>query len=168
MAERGAPGGLPVVEVTRRYRFSAAHRMHNPRFSAEENARLYGRCNHVSGHGHTYRLAVTLRGPVRPATGRLPEDEALDRVVEERVLARLDQGNLDEVIGPRDGPTSTSEALLLFCWRLLAPCFPPGRLRCLRLEETPNNWFELDAESVSAAHGMAGNDMAGTEDEEQA
>jgi 6-pyruvoyltetrahydropterin/6-carboxytetrahydropterin synthase len=115
------PDPRPIVELTRAYRFSAAHRMHNPRFSAEENARLYGRCNHPSGHGHTYRLRVTLRGPVDPATGRLAEDEALDRLVEERVVARLDQRNLDEVLGPGDGPTSTSEVLLRFCWRLLAP-----------------------------------------------
>ena len=54
----------PIVEVTRTYRFSAAHRMHNPRLSAGENRRLYGRCNHASGHGHTYRLAVTIRGPI--------------------------------------------------------------------------------------------------------
>lgn len=156
MAE-GAPAGRPVVEVTRSYRFSAAHRMHNPRFSAEENARLYGRCNHPSGHGHTYRLGVTLRGPVRPSTGRLEEDEALDRVVEAQLVARLDQRNLDDVIGPGDGPTSTSEAVLLFCWRLLAPCFPPGRLWCLTLDETPNNSFELDAQSGSVTR-LAGSE----------
>jgi 6-pyruvoyltetrahydropterin/6-carboxytetrahydropterin synthase len=147
MAEPTARERPPILERTRTYRFSAAHRMHNPRFGAEENARLYGRCNHPSGHGHTYHLAVTLRGPVNPATGRLPDGEALDRVVEEHLVARLDHQNLDEVLGPRDGPTSTSEALLAFCWRLLAPCFPGGRLRRLRLEETPNNAFELDADA---------------------
>jgi hypothetical protein len=50
------------------------------------------------------------------------------------------------VITPADGPTSTTEALLGLCWRALAPGVPAGGLRRLRLEETPNNWFELEAE----------------------
>ncbi len=149
MSEAGAGrrGNRPVVEVTRSYRFSAAHRMHNPRFSAEENARLYGRCNHPSGHGHTYRLSVTLRGPVAHDSGTI---EGLDRLepAVQALLARLDHANLDAVITPADGPTSTTEALLVLCWRLLAPGLPPRGLRRLRLEETANNWFELEEESI--------------------
>lgn len=136
----------PVVEVTRRYRFSAAHRMHNPRFGAEENALLYGRCNHASGHGHTYRLSVTLRGPVGADTGSVEGRDGLDHLVADRLLARLDQANLDELITAADGPTSTTEALLRLCWRLLAPALPAGRLWRLRVDETPNNSFELQAE----------------------
>jgi 6-pyruvoyltetrahydropterin/6-carboxytetrahydropterin synthase len=143
MAE--APAGVPVVEVTRRYRFSAAHRMHNPRLGAGENARLYGRCNHPSGHGHTYRLSVTLRGPVRPDTGDIEGGDRLDQAVTERILSRLDHANLDDVITRAEGPTSTTEALLLLCWKLLAPALPPRRLWRLRVEETPNNTFELSA-----------------------
>jgi 6-pyruvoyltetrahydropterin/6-carboxytetrahydropterin synthase len=151
MAEAGT--GVPVVEVTRRYGFSAAHRMHNPRLGAEENARLYGRCNHPSGHGHTYRLAVTLRGPLRPDTGDVEGADRLDAVVAEHLLSRVDHVNLDDVITAADGPTSTTEALLLLCWRLLAPALPPGRLWRLRVEETPNNTFELSAPGVSEPVG---------------
>ena len=65
------PGGAPdtpVVEVTRGCQFSAAHRLHSARFSASENARIYGRCNNMNGHGHTYRLEVTIRGRIEDET----------------------------------------------------------------------------------------------------
>lgn len=144
------PGGtarasrIPVVEVTQEFRFAAAHRMHNPRLSAEENRRLYGRCNHPSGHGHTYRLAVTIRGAISPETGRLDDGERLAAVVQARVLDRVDQADLDGLITPADGVTSTTEVLAGVLWRILEAALPPGRLVRLRLEETPNNFFELD------------------------
>ena len=135
---------VPVVEVTQDFRFAAAHRMHNPRFSAEENRRLYGRCNHPSGHGHTYRLAVTIRGAISPETGRLDDGERLAALVQARVLDRVDQADLDGLITPADGVTSTTEVLAGVLWRILEAALPPGRLVRLRLEETPNNFFELD------------------------
>ena len=143
-ARPGSTESAPIVEVTQRFRFSAAHRMHNPRVSAEENRRLYGRCNHVNGHGHTYRLAVTIRGPIADETGSLEGRQLLADVVRQRVLERFDQANLDDLITPADGVTSTTEVLTLVVWRLLDEALPPGRLVRLRVEETPNNFFEMD------------------------
>jgi 6-pyruvoyltetrahydropterin/6-carboxytetrahydropterin synthase len=140
----GAATGAPVVEVTKLFRFSAAHRMHNPRFSAEENRRLYGRCNHPNGHGHTYRLAVTIRGPISEATGRVEGGDRLPDVVRARVLDRFDQANLDDLITSADGVTSTTEVLIGLLWRLLDEGLPGHRLVRLRVEETPNNFFELE------------------------
>ena len=137
-------GRAPIVEVTRLFRFSAAHRMHNPRFSAEENRRLYGRCNHPNGHGHTYRLAVTIRGPISEATGRVEDADRLPDVVRARVLDRFDQANLDDLITSADGVTSTTEVLIGLLWRLLDEGLPGDRLVRLRVEETPNNFFELE------------------------
>ncbi len=136
--------GAPIVEVTRLFRFSAAHRMHNPRFSVEENRRLYGRCNHPNGHGHTYRLAVTIRGPISEITGGLEDADRLPEVVRERVLDRFDQANLDDLVTSADGVTSTTEVLIGLLWRLLDEALPADRLVRLRVEETPNNFFELD------------------------
>ena len=135
---------VPVVDVTQVFHFSAAHRMHNARLSAEENRRLYGRCNHPSGHGHTYRLAATIRGGISPETGFLDDAERLTAAVQTQVLDRFDQANLDSLITPADGVTSTTEVLAGVLWRILEAALPPGRLVRLRLEETPNNFFELD------------------------
>jgi 6-pyruvoyltetrahydropterin/6-carboxytetrahydropterin synthase len=141
-----AAPGIPLVEVTRAYRFSAAHRLHNPRFSADENARIYGRCNNPSGHGHTYRLEVTIRGTVSSGTGGIADGQRLDQVVRGRVVPRFDRVHLNDLIAPEDGPTSTTEVLAGLLWRILDGALPPGRLRRLRLEETPNNFFELERE----------------------
>ena len=58
-----------MIHLTRRYRFSASHRLHNEALSAEENRRLYGKCDNLFGHGHNYVLDVTMAGPVEPETG---------------------------------------------------------------------------------------------------
>ncbi len=142
----------PVVELTRGYHFSSAHRLHSTRFSPEENARIYGRCNNPNGHGHTYRLQVTIRGSVSPATGSIADGERLDEVVRRQVVRRLDRRDLNRILSPADGPTSTTEALAAWLWRALSAALPPGRLWRLRVEETRNNFFELDREG---ANGMA-------------
>jgi len=140
--------GVHLVEVTHAYHFSAAHRLHNARFSPAENARIYGRCNNPNGHGHTYRLEVTIRGPISPQTGRIAGGPMLDEVVRTRVVQRFDRMDLDLLITPTDGPTSTTEVLAAVIWRILDGALTPGRLCRLRLEETPNNFFELGRDAV--------------------
>ncbi len=137
------PPGAPVVAVTHTLRFSAAHRMHNPRLSAAENRRVYGRCNHPGGHGHTYTIEITLRGAIAAGTGRVEPADA-ERRLAAAILPRFDQGNLDTLLGPADGVTSTTEVLAGLLWRLLEAELPAGALHRIRVEETPNNSFELD------------------------
>ena len=140
--------GAPLVEVTRGYQLSAAHRLHSARFSAAENSRIYGRCNNPSGHGHTYRLQVTIRGPVSSATGWIADGEILDTVVQTEILQRFDRTNLNMLVSPANGPTATTEVLAALFWRILDGALPSWRLWRLRLEETPNNFFELDREGI--------------------
>jgi 6-pyruvoyltetrahydropterin/6-carboxytetrahydropterin synthase len=144
---------FPIVEVTRAFRLSAAHRLNNPRFSSAENAELYGRCNNPNGHGHTYRLEVTIRGRISSDTGWIEGGPTLGAVVRAAVLDRFDRANLDREITPQDGPTSTTEVLAGLFWRLLDGCLPAGRLHRLRLEETPNNFFQLDRDDLVPADG---------------
>jgi 6-pyruvoyltetrahydropterin/6-carboxytetrahydropterin synthase len=144
MSRHAGLPGLPVVEITHLFQFSAAHRMHSDRFSPEENARIYGRCNNVSGHGHTYRFQVTIRGPIAPESGRIEPRARIEALVRERILERFDRADLNLLIPPAYGPTSTTEALALYLWKILDDLLPSGRLWRLRVEETPNNFFELD------------------------
>jgi 6-pyruvoyltetrahydropterin/6-carboxytetrahydropterin synthase len=140
----------PLVEVTRVYQFSAAHRLHNPKFSPADNVRIYGRCNNPNGHGHSYRLEVTICGPVSTQTGKVVGDFTLDEVVQCQVIQRFDRMNLDLLITPADGPTATTEVLAAMIWRILDGVLMAGQLCRLRLEETPNNFFELDRDAMSA------------------
>lgn len=134
--------GTPVVYVTRRAQFSAGHRLHNPALSPEVNAALYGKCNNPNGHGHTYVLEATVRAPVEPASGRALGAAALEAVLRDAVVARLDGANLDTDLPELGGPTSTTELLGMALWRILAARLGPERLWRIRIEETPNNAFE--------------------------
>ena len=153
MSRQAGLPSLPVVEVTHLFQFSAAHRMHSERFSPEENARIYGRCNNVSGHGHTYRLQVTIHGPVAPETGTIETRARFDALIRGGVLERFDRADLNLLIPPRYGPTSTTEALAFCLWEILDDLLPSGRLWRLRVEETPNNFFELDRAGVNRSAG---------------
>jgi len=138
-----------MVYLTRRYRFSAGHRLHNEEFSAEENRRIYGKCNNPNGHGHNYLVEVTVSGTINPATGMVFDLSVLDGIVSERVLDRLDHKNLNLDMDNFRTQVPTTENLCLEIYRLLrSPLERAGaergvRLDRVRLEETSLNSFEF-------------------------
>ena len=93
--ESAGEGSLKL-SLTRRYRFSASHRLHSANFSEEENRRLYGKCNNPYGHGHNYVVEVTITGLVDPSTGMIANLEDLDRFVEREVVEAFDCKYLNE------------------------------------------------------------------------
>lgn len=138
----------PVVSVTRVVEFSASHRLHSPRLTAEANRRVFGKCNNPNGHGHTYRLSATVRGQLDPETGLLAATARLDAALAEVVLARFDGANLDRDIPELAGTSRTSEELARLLARLLAEAVGPAFTRVV-LHETPNNVFEADADPAA-------------------
>src|ERR1700736_1218540 len=83
------------AHLTRRYRFSASHRLHSSEMSADENKTTYGKCNNPHGHGHNYTLEVTVSGPVDQSTGMVCNLVDLDGFVEREVLCRFHLMNLN-------------------------------------------------------------------------
>src|ERR1700733_2107316 len=83
------------AHLTRRYMFSASHRLHNDAMSDVENTATYGKCNNPFGHGHNYHLEVTVSGRVDPATGMVCNLADLDGFVCREILARFDLENLN-------------------------------------------------------------------------
>jgi 6-pyruvoyltetrahydropterin/6-carboxytetrahydropterin synthase len=135
------------VTFTRRYHFSASHRLDCAAFSPEENRNLYGKCNNPHGHGHNYRLEVSVRGPVDRATGMVMNMADLDAVVDKSVVARFHLANLN-VDGLFQQEVPTTENLCRVIYRLLATELPPGKLHRIRIEETENNFFEYAGEAT--------------------
>ena len=132
------------MRLTSRYRFSASHRLDTPAMSPEENRRLYGKCNNPHGHGHDYVIEITVDGPV-DQDGQVVNREALDTVVRERVLARLDHKNLNEDIPELAGSVTTTENLATLVRAALTDGWPlPARLARVRISETARNTFELE------------------------
>src|SRR5947199_5694134 len=83
------------AHLTRRYMFSASHRLHNEEMSPQENVATYGKCNNPYGHGHNYALEVTVSGPVDEATGMVCNLVDLDAFVRREILERFDLENLN-------------------------------------------------------------------------
>jgi 6-pyruvoyltetrahydropterin/6-carboxytetrahydropterin synthase len=135
---------MPAVTVTRRLRFNAAHRIHNPELSDEENRRLFGKCNHPNWHGHNYVLEVSVRGEVDARTGYVVDLGEVARVAERELVERMDHRNLNLDVEFLRGVNPTSENIVVACWQVLAPALAPARLTRLRLFETENNYVEYE------------------------
>ena len=133
---------MPTCTVARRVHFNAAHRLHNGSYSDEWNRTTFGPCNNPNYHGHNYELEVLVEGPIDPATGYVLDVGILKRIVDEVVVSQLDHRNLNlDVPWFRDRIPS-AENLAVFCWEAIAPRLPAGRLRRIRLWETPRNYVD--------------------------
>jgi 6-pyruvoyltetrahydropterin/6-carboxytetrahydropterin synthase len=103
-----------VIELTRRYRFPAAHILSHSSFSAEENWATYGKCANPNGHGHNYEVEITVAGPIDERTGRILSPDLLDRIFEDRVDSRFGRRLLNDDVAFRDRvPTAENIALVL-------------------------------------------------------
>src|ERR1700686_709849 len=104
------------IELGRRYRFAASHRLHTGRLSEEENVRVFGKCANPYGHGHNYMLEVSVSGDVDPATGMIANLADLDSFVEREVLEVFDHRSMNEDVAAfREGaPTTENLGIELF------------------------------------------------------
>jgi 6-pyruvoyltetrahydropterin/6-carboxytetrahydropterin synthase len=135
---------MALVTVTRRVRFNAAHRLHNPDLSDAENQRLFGVCNSPNYHGHNYELEIAVRGPIDDRSGYVIDLAVLQRIADEVIVERLDHRNLNLDVEFLHGINPTVENLVVACWWALAPKVAPGHLQRLRLWETENNYAEFE------------------------
>jgi len=134
---------MAQVVVTRRTHFNAAHRLFNPAWSAEENARVFGPCANPNFHGHNYNLDVSVIGQVAPATGYVVDIKTLKDLIETHVLAKFDHRNLNLDVPELASLIPTAENIVMVCWKLLQPHLPSGvRLHRLVLWETERNLAE--------------------------
>lgn len=132
------------ITLTRSYEFAAAHRLHVPSRTDEQNIELFGKCNNVMGHGHNYVFEVTVSGEPDATTGMIVDLESLDRVVNERVVDRYDHKNLNTDIPEFQDGITTSEVVTLRIFDLLKDAVP-ARLERVRLHETARNMFEVSS-----------------------
>jgi 6-pyruvoyltetrahydropterin/6-carboxytetrahydropterin synthase len=127
--------------LTRRYWFSASHRLHSEEFSAEENQAVYGKCNNPHGHGHNYALEVTVAGPVDGRTGMVCNLVDLDSFVQEKILERFGHQNLN-TLSEFQGVVPTTENLCVTVYGILEHEFRHAQVEKIRVEETMLNSFE--------------------------
>jgi 6-pyruvoyltetrahydropterin/6-carboxytetrahydropterin synthase len=136
-----------IAHLTRRYRFSASHRLHSAEMSDEENRVTFGKCNNPYGHGHNYFLEVTVSGPVDESTGMVCNLVDLDGFVEREVLARYDLTNLN-TLQEFAQIVPTTENLCVEIFEILQRSFELAHLERVRIEETMMNSFEYAGDST--------------------
>jgi len=125
----------------RRCRFNAAHRLHSPALSAEENRRLYGKCNRPEPHGHSYFVEVVIKSPLDPRTEAAYDLGKLDKTAG-GILGELDYTWLDaDVPAFREHP-STGENIACYLWERFGAALD-CEVGSMRLWETPNNQFRV-------------------------
>ncbi len=127
-----------MVTITRKIEFSASHLYHNDAFSAEENRRVFGKCNNPHGHGHNYTLEVTIAGTPDPTTGMVLDLVELKELLEREVMQRMDHRFLNHEVEELKGMIPTCENIAAVIWKLLAPKIRQGKLHRVRLYESPD------------------------------
>jgi 6-pyruvoyltetrahydropterin/6-carboxytetrahydropterin synthase len=128
--------------LSRRYRFSASHRLHSEQMSDEENHAAYGKCNNPHGHGHNYVLELTVSGQV-DENGMVCNLVDLDACVQGEVVTRFDLENLN-MREEFANVVPTTENLCTLIFDILKREFTQAHLEKVRLEETMMNSFEYD------------------------
>ncbi len=133
---------MPLVYVTRKSHFNAAHRLHNPSKSDEWNRATFGKCNSPNWHGHNYELEVTVVGEPNPETGYVMDLADLQKIIQERVIDLCDHSNLNLDVPFLKGVIPSSENLVVAFWNQMEPHIKGGKLTSIKLFETARNVVE--------------------------
>lgn len=133
-----------MVYITRRERFSAAHRLFNPALTDQENDKIYGQCANPNWHGHNYVLWVTIAGEVNPQTGYVVDLKLLGQIIREHVIVKLDHRNINLEVEFMKGKFISTENLAIGIWDQLVPHIRALgiELQSVKLQETENNSVE--------------------------
>ena len=145
-----------MISLTRRYQFSASHRLHSSALTDEENASLYGKCNNPYGHGHDYTLEVTVMGRVDPNTGLLLALSDLDALVSREVLRLFSGRNINLDVPQFQSLVPSTENIVLVIRDLLREHWrrylgeSSAYLSRVHVQETERNGFEIAVEAPAS------------------
>jgi 6-pyruvoyltetrahydropterin/6-carboxytetrahydropterin synthase len=133
-----------MIYLTRRERFSAAHRMFRPDWSDEKNREVFGKCSNANWHGHNYIIWVTVKGEPSDSHGFVLNIDTLKKIIQEKVISKIDHRNINIEVDFMKGKIATTENLAVAIWNeLRLPVEKEGaKLHCIKIEETENNYIE--------------------------
>ena len=128
------------VSVFRKAHFNAAHRLHNPQWSDEKNAQIFGPCNNKNYHGHNYELEVGITGPIDPVTGMVMDVAILKSLIKEEVEDPFDHKNLNLEVSEFKTLIPTVENIAKVIWEKLRARIDTNYGITVKLYETPRNF----------------------------
>lgn len=133
-----------MIYITRRERFSAAHRMFREEWTDEENYKVFGKCSNPNWHGHDYILYITVRGESDPGLGFFMNITTLKQIIKEKIIDKVDHRNINLEVSFMQGKIATTENLAIAIWNELKPEVEKegAILHCVKINETENNTIE--------------------------
>ncbi|PSH05178.1 MAG: 6-pyruvoyl tetrahydrobiopterin synthase [Acidobacteria bacterium] len=135
-----------MIYLTRKAEFSASHYYHNPKWSVEENQRVFGKCANLNGHGHNYTLEVTISGKVDSVTGFVIDLKELKEIISREVLDDFDHRHLNKEVPEFATKNPTTENIAVAIWNRLESKLLPAQLRRVRLYELPDLFVDYYGE----------------------
>ena len=135
--------------VTKRFHFSASHRVYNPDWNDEKNLKMYGKCSRTNGHGHNYILEVTVAGEPDKGTGYVIDLTELKAIVQDCLIDKIDHTHLNYDVEFLKGINPTVENIITQFWNVIAPPLNNSdrKLFSLKLFESENNAAEYKGEN---------------------
>ena len=133
-----------MLFITRKFHFSASHRVYDPSLSDEENFRIYGKCSNPNGHGHNYFMKITVAGEIDPIIGFVMDLTELKKIVEKEIISKVDHKNLNIDVDFMKGVLPSTENVAVKFWEQIEYKIntPQRKLYSIRIEETVNNSVE--------------------------
>ena len=137
---------MPIVHITRKEHFNAAHKLFNANWSEEKNVEVFGPCANANWHGHNFELFVTVAGEPNNDTGFVVDFKKLGKLIKEDIIDKVDHKNLNLDVDFLIGKMPTCEVFAVEIWNILAPKIKllneKAELHCIKLIETPGNFVE--------------------------
>ncbi|MDA9555030.1 6-carboxytetrahydropterin synthase [Pelobium sp.] len=133
------------VAVFRKEHFNAAHRLNNPKWSAEKNAEIFGKCNNPNYHGHNYDLIVKVSGYPDEETGYVVDTKVLSKLIKTKVIDRFDHKNLNLDVAEFESLNPSAENIAMVIYNLLKDDIDPSLDLKIILYETERNYVEYPA-----------------------
>ena len=143
------------IRLSRRYRFSASHRLYSDELSEAENRAIFGKCANRQGHGHNYTLEVTVAGSVDPTSGFVVDLKQLKDILEREVVSVYDHRHLNYEVAEFATTIPTTENIAIAIWRRLEGKIPNATLHRVRVE-----WSRARFESRLWMHRPISQDIA--------
>lgn len=133
-----------MFNITRRERFSSAHKLWNNKLSEKENNDIFDKCAYPNFHGHNYVLFVTVQGEIDPKSGYVIDAKLLKRIINTKIIDKVDHRNLNLDVDFLKDVIPTAENLVYYFWKELEPSInnDKRKLYKITLYETENNIAE--------------------------
>ncbi len=133
------------ISVFRKEHFNAAHRLHNPDWSAEKNKEVFGLCNNANYHGHNYELIIQITGTINPETGYVIDMKDLSTLAQEEVVKKFDHKNLNLDVPEFENLNPSAENIAVVIYHKLRVKISAELDLKIRLYETERNFVEFPA-----------------------